>query len=52
MTYLMLTTIRDDTWNVFNMQHINPKLKKMGLFSGGHKKIKGPAHMVEGGHHQ
>ena len=27
-----------------------PKLKKMGLFSGGgDEKIKGPAHMVEGG---
>ena len=30
----MLATIRDDTWNVLNMQH-----------------IKGPAHMVDGGHH-
>ena len=23
----------------------------IGLFSDGHKKIKGPAHIVEGGHH-
>ena len=28
----MLATIRDDTWNVLNMQHIiNPKFEKMGL---------------------
>ena len=28
----MLATIRDDTWNVLNMQHIIPNSKKMGLF--------------------
>ena len=29
---LMLATIRDDTWNVLNMQHIISKFEKMGLF--------------------
>ena len=32
----------------------NPKFEKMGLFRhprGSHGQIKGPAHMVEGGHH-
>ena len=24
----MLATIRDDTWNVFNMQHITPNSKR------------------------
>ena len=50
----MLATIHDDTWNVLNMQHINPNLKKWDysdIPGGGHKKIEGPAHMVEGGHH-
>ena len=45
----MLATIRDDEC----AQHAahNPRFEKMGLFRRGHKKIKGPAHMVEGGHH-
>ena len=52
----MLTTIRNDAWNVLNMQQWahNPKLKEMGysdIPGGGHKKIKGPTHKVEGGHH-
>ena len=42
----MLATIRDDTWNLLNMQHITPNPKKMGLFrqphSSGHEKIKDP----------
>ena len=49
----MSATIRDDTWNILNMQHITPNLKRWDYWdisSGGHKKIKGPAHMVEGGH--
>ena len=50
----MLATIRDDTWNVLNMQHITPNSKRCDyadILSGGHKKIKVPAHMVECGHH-
>ena len=50
----MLTTIRDDTWKVPNIQHIIPNPKRWDysdILSGGHKYIKGPAHMVEGGHH-
>ena len=50
----MLATIHDDTWNVLNMQHITPNSKRRDYSytpGGGHKKIKGPAHMVEGGHH-
>ena len=50
----MLATIRDDTWNVLNMQHITPNSKRWDysdIPGGGHKQIKGRAHMVEGGHH-
>ena len=50
----MLATIHDDTWNVLNMQHITPNSKRWDYLDipvGGHKKIKGPAHMVQGGHH-
>ena len=46
-----ITPIHDDTWNILIMQINNPKLKKMGLFRQprrGHRKFKGPAHMVEG----
>ena len=49
----MLVTIRDDTWYVLNM-HITPYSKRWDysdISGGGHKTIKGPAHMVEGGHH-
>ena len=40
----MLTTIRDDTWNVLNMRHIIPNSKRWDysdIPGGGHKKIKG-----------
>ena len=50
----MLATIRDDTLNVFNVQHITPNTKRWDYSDtpgGGHRKIKGPAHKVEGGHH-
>ena len=50
----MLTTTHDDTWNVLNMQHIIPNLKRWNYSDipcGGHKQIKGPAHMAKGGHH-
>ena len=50
----MLATILDDTWNVHNMQHINPNSKRKDysdIPNGGHKKIQGPSHMVEGGCH-
>ena len=50
----MLATIRDDTWNVLNMQHITPNSKRWDysdIPGGSHLQIKGPAHMVEGGHH-
>ena len=50
----MLATICDDPCNVLNMQPITPNLERWDysdIPSGGHKKIKGPAHMVEGGHH-
>ena len=51
---LKLATIRDDTWNVLNMQHITPNSKRWDysdIPGGSHVQIKGPAHMVEGGHH-
>ena len=42
----MLATIRDDTWNVFDMQRITSNLKKKWDHAdspgGDHKKIKGP----------
>ena len=41
----MLATICDDTWNVHNMQHILPNLKRWDysdIPGGGHKYIKGP----------
>ena len=50
----MLATIRDDTWNMLNMQHITPNSKRWDysdIPGGSHKQIKGPAHMVEGRHH-
>ena len=50
----MLATFRDDTWNVLNMQHITSNSKRWDYSDtpgGGHTKIKGPAHMTEGGHH-
>ena len=50
----MLATIRDDTCNALNMQHIITNSKRWDysdIPGGGHKYIIGPAHMVEGGHH-
>ena len=50
----MLVTICDDTWNMLNMQHKTPNWKRWDyseIPGGGHIKIKGPAHMVEGGNH-
>ena len=50
---LVLATIRDGTWNVLNMQHITPCSRiwdYSDIPGGGHKKIKGHAHMLEGGH--
>ena len=50
----MLATIRDNTWNVLNLQHKTPNSKGWDYLDtpgGGHEKIKGPAHMVEGDHH-
>ena len=50
----MLATIRDDTWNVFNIQHItqNWNISNYSDTPGsGQKKILAPANMVEGGHH-
>ena len=37
---------------MLNMQHIAPNSKRWdysGIPGGGHEKIKGPAHMAEGG---
>ena len=59
----MLATIRYDSWNVLNMQHITPNWKRWyysDIPGSGHKKIKGPppphththTHMVEGAHHR
>ena len=51
---LILATIREDTWNMLDMWHIIPNLKRWDYSAipvDGHKKIKGPAHMDEGGHH-
>ena len=49
----MLATIRDDTWNAMNMQHITPNSKRWNYsdIPGGGTKIKGPAHVVEVGLH-
>ena len=36
----MLATIRDDTWNLLNMQHITPNLERWDysdISDGGHK---------------
>ena len=41
----MLDTIRDDTWDVLNMQHIKPNLKRWDysdIPGGGHNRFKGP----------
>ena len=41
----MLATIRDDTWNVLNMQHITPNLKRWDysdIPGGGHERLKDP----------
>ena len=51
---LMLATVRYDTSNVLNIQHITPNSKRWDhsdIPGGGHIKIKGPGHVVEGGHH-
>ena len=51
----MLATIRDGTWNMFNMQHITPNLKRWDYSDipggGTERKIKGPTHMIESGHY-
>ena len=50
----MLATIFVITWNMLNTQHINRHLKRLDysdIPNGGHKKIEGPAHMVECDHH-
>ena len=49
----MWATIRDDTWNVLNKQHIIPNLKRWDYSDilSGTEKIKGPAHMVDVDHH-
>ena len=50
----MLATVRDDTWNMLNMQHITPNSKRWDysdIPGGGHKNIKGSAYIAEGGHH-
>ena len=47
----MLATIRDDIWNVLNMQHVIPNSKRWDysyITRGGHKTIKEPARMAEG----
>ena len=51
---MMLATIRYDTWNVLNKQHIIPNLIRWDysdIPGGGHKYTIGPTYMVEGGHH-
>ena len=50
----MLATIRDDTWNMRNMQHITTNSKLWDYSDspvGGTEMIKGHAYMVEGDHH-
>ena len=50
----MLATIHDDTWSVLNMQHIIPNSKDGVIQTSpvvAIDRLKGPAHMVEGGHH-
>ena len=43
----MLATIRDDTWNVLNIQHVNPNSKRWDYSDNP----MGPTDMVEGDHH-
>ena len=41
----MLVTIREDTWNVLNMQHKTPTSKRwdyLKIPGGGHKSFKDP----------
>ena len=41
----MLATIRDDTWNVLNMQHLIRNLKRWDhsdIAGGGHDRLKDP----------
>ena len=41
----MVVTIRDDTWNMLNMQHIIPNLKRWDysdIPGGGHNRLKDP----------
>ena len=51
----MLATIRDDTLNVINMQHITPNLKRWDYSNipggGTWNDYKGSPYMVEVGHH-
>ena len=45
----MLGTIRDGTWNMFNMQYKTPNSKRWAyseIPGGGTLKIKGTTHMV------
>ena len=52
---LMLATIHDDTGNMLNMQHKMSNCRKDGIIQTSLVmvliKIKGPAHMDEGGNH-
>ena len=51
---LILATILDDTWNVFNMQHITLNLKNRIIQTSlalELERSKGPTHMIEVGHH-
>ena len=47
---LIFATIRDDTWNVLNMQHINQNSKRWN-YSGfqvvEREKMKGPIRLVD-----
>ena len=50
----MLATIRDDTRNVLNMQHLTPNSERWDysdIPGGGTDNIKGLAHMIEGDRH-
>ena len=50
----MLATISYAIWNALNMQNITPNSKTWDYSDtpgSGHKNIKGPPHVVEGGHY-
>ena len=47
---MVLATICNNKWNLLNMQHITPNLKRWDysdILNGGHEKNKGTAHILK-----